>query len=141
MRVVANAHTTGIWMSAASATVLRWGPDGIAHRESIESLVPGRHRSTGHRAVAAPVEEGRRDERMRVFFALVDAAVPVCDDVLLVGDGEVVEHFAAHVRSGDASVGATRRLELVKSGPITERQLLARLRVFAGAPALRVLRD
>jgi hypothetical protein len=142
MRVVTTPHTTGIWISASSATVLRWGSGGIAHRELIESLVPGKHRATGRPPFSPHLaDEGRRDERMRVFFARLDAALPVGDDVLLVGDGEVVEHFAAHVRSGDAAVGTTRRLELVKSGPITERQLLARMRDFAGAPALRILPD
>ncbi len=142
MRVVPTPHTTGVWISASSAVVLGWSPGGIDHRNSIESLVPGRHRSTGRPPTADhPSGEGHRDERMRVFFARVDAALPARDDVLLVGDGEVVEHFADHLRSEDFVSGFTRRVELVKSGPITERQLLARIRGFAGSPALRVLPD
>jgi hypothetical protein len=142
VKVVTTAHTTGIWISAASATVLRWGPGGVAHREVIESQVPGKHRATGRPPFSShSADEGQRDERMRAFFARLDAALPRGDDVLLVGDGEVIEHFAAHVRSGDAGLGAVRRLELVKSGPITERQLLARMRVFAGVPAPRILPD
>jgi hypothetical protein len=78
---------------------------------------------------------------MRVFFAQVGAAVPAHDDVLLVGDGEVVEHFAAHVRTHDTATGAARRIELAKSGPITDRQLLARMRDFAGFPPPRTLPD
>jgi hypothetical protein len=142
MKVVTTAHTTGVWISAASATVLRWGSSGVAHREVIESMVPGKHRATGRPPFSShPADEGQRDERMRVFFSRLDAAVPAGDDLLLVGDGEVIDHFAAHVRSGDAASGATRRLELVKSGPLTERQLLARMREFAGVPAPRILPD
>jgi hypothetical protein len=142
MRVIATPQTTGVWISASSAIVLRWGPDGVAHRELIESLVPGRHRSTGRPPTADhPGGEGHRDERMRVFFARVAAAMSAEDDVLLVGDGEVVEHFAGQVRSHDLAGGITRRMELVKSGPITERQLLARMRGFAGSPAPRTLPD
>lgn len=78
---------------------------------------------------------------MRVFFARVLAAVSADDDVLLVGDGEVVEHFADEIRAGDHSRGAMRRIGIEKSGPMTERQLLARVREFAGSPAKRTLPD
>jgi hypothetical protein len=134
--------TTGVWISASSATVLRFGPGGISNREQIDSLVPGRHRSTGRPPTEDhPAGEGHRDERMRVFFAQVDAAVPPQDDLLLVGDGEVVEHFADAVRSHDQGRNATRRVVIEKSGPMTDRQLLARIRDFAGVPARRTLPD
>jgi hypothetical protein len=76
---------------------------------------------------------------MRTFFAQVAHAMPVEDDLLLVGDGEVVEHFAEQVRIDDDSHGRTRRIEVEKGGPLTERQLLARIRSFAGSPARRYL--
>lgn len=38
-----------------------------------------------------------------------------------------------------APVSITRRIELEKSGSVTERQLLARIRAFAGSPAKRHL--
>jgi hypothetical protein len=132
-------HTTGIWISADSATVLRWSPE-LTARQRIDSTVPGRHRSTG----AAPTEkhpagEGHRDEHMRTFFVQVAQALPVEDDALLIGDGEVVEHFAEQVRTDDDSHGRRRRIEVEKAGPLTERQLLARIRSFAGSPAKRHL--
>ena len=41
-----SGTTTGIWISANSATVLQWSQQGsLLHR--IVSTVPGRHRSTG----------------------------------------------------------------------------------------------
>jgi hypothetical protein len=132
-------RATGVWISAGSATVLRWSPE-LSVRHRIDSTVPGRHRSTG----SAPTErhaagEGHRDEHMRTFFAHVAHVLPVDEDLLLLGDGEVVEHFAAYVRADDENHGRARRIELEKGGPITERQLLARVRTFAGAPARRQL--
>jgi hypothetical protein len=135
-----TSRTTGVWISAASATVLRWGPDGDTDRQHVDSSVPGRHRSTGRPPTEDhPAGEGHRDEHMRAFFAQVLAAVPVADDLLLVGDGEVVEHFRHQIESQDRGHLAARRVEVDKSGPMTERQLLARIRAFAGSPARRTL--
>ncbi len=132
-------QTTGIWISAELAMVLRWSPE-LTVRHRIDSTVPGRHRSTGTPPTEKhPAGEGHRDEHMRTFFVQVAQALPVEDDVLLVGDGEVVEHFAAQVRSDDISHGRRRRIEVEKAGPLTERQLLARIRSFAGSPARRYL--
>lgn len=138
MKLVMTPRTTGVWISASSAIVLQWGPEGVAGREQIDSEVPGRHRSTGRPPTADhPAGEGHRDEHMRVFFARVAAAVSTEDDVLLVGDGEVVEHFADQLRSHDLGRATARRIDVVKSGPMTERQLTARVRAFAGSPARR----
>ncbi len=53
-----SGTTTGIWISANSATVLQWSPQGsLLHR--IVSSVPGRsplHRATTHRG--APGRRG-----------------------------------------------------------------------------------
>jgi hypothetical protein len=72
---------------------------------------------------------------MRSFFAQVNASVPLGDDLLLIGDGEVVEHFARQLQP--QAHAAARRVEVEKSGPMTEPQMLARIRAFAGAPAHR----
>jgi hypothetical protein len=129
-----------VWISAASATILRWGPDGVTIREHVDSLVPGRHRSTGRPPTEDhPAGEGHRDEHMRAFFARVGGTVPLDDDLLLVGDGEVVDHFAEQIRVRDRSREVERRMEVARSGPMTEPQLLARIRAFAGSPARRTL--
>ena len=142
MKPTATPLTTGVWISASSAIVLQWGPNGVANRAQIESLIEGRHRSTGRPPTSNhPAGEGHRDEGMRVFFARVRAAVSADDDLLLVGDGEVVDHFADQIKAHDLGRGSARRVELVKSGPLTERQLLARMREFAGSPARRTLPD
>ncbi len=133
-------RTTGVWISAASAMVLRWGPEGVTVRERFDSTVPGWHRSTGRPPTEDhPVGEGHRDEHMRVFFARVGGTVPFDDDLLLVGDGEVVEHFAHQIKGRDRSRDVDGRIEVDKSGPMTEPQLLARLRAFAGSSARRTL--
>jgi hypothetical protein len=134
-----SPSTTGVWISANSATMLRWSPERTV-RHRIASTVPGRHRSTGRPPTEEhPGGEGHRDEHMRTFLDHVAHAVSVDDDLLLVGDGEVVEHFADHIRTDDANHGRERRIQVEKSGPITERQLLAGIRTFAGSPAKRYL--
>ena len=130
---------TGVWISASSATVLCWSPE-LTVRHRIDSTVPGRHRSTGPPPTEKhPAGEGHRDEHMRSFFVQVAQALPVDDDLLLVGDGEVVGHFAEQVRAHDKSHGRTRRVEVEKGGSLTERQLLARIRATAGSEAQRQL--
>lgn len=142
MKVTRTQRTTGVLISAASATILRWGPEGVTIREHIDSTVRGRHRSTGRPPTEDhPAGEGHRDEHMRAFFARISVLVPIDDDLLLVGDGEVVDHLAREVLAHDHSRGASRRVTVEKSGAMTEPQLLARIRAFAGSPARRNLPD
>ena len=61
----------------------------------------------------------------RTFFDQVPHALPGDDDLLLVGAGEVVEHFADHVRTDDENHGRKRRIEVEKSGSVTERKCSA----------------
>lgn len=133
-----SPRTTGVWISADSAMVLRWSPE-VTVRHRIDSTVAGRHRSTGRPPVERQGDEGHRDEHMRAFFDQIARVLAVEDDLLLIGDGEVVEHFAGRVRDDDENHGRRRRIEVEKSGPVSERQLLARIRDFAGSPAKRQL--
>ena len=136
--IVTGHHATGTWITAHSATILCWSPE-VTARHRIDSTVPDRHRSTGRAPTDRGGDDGRRDEHMRAFFDDVARALPADDDLLLVGDGEVVEHFAEQIRADDRSRGRTRQIEVEKGGPPTERQLLARTRTFAGSPAKRQL--
>jgi hypothetical protein len=102
--------------------------------------VPARHRSTGWPPTENhPAGEGHRDEHMRTFFAQVAHVLPADDDLLLIGDGEVVEHFAEQVRADDQGHGRQRRIEVEKRDELTERQLRASIRTFAGPRARRRL--
>jgi hypothetical protein len=134
-----NPHATGVWISAGSASVLCWTAD-LTTRLRIDSTVPGRHRSTGR----APTESqaaavGHHDEHLRSFFVEVAKALPDDDDLLLLGDGEVVGHFAQRIREDDEGHGRKRRIEVQKSDPLTAAQLRARTRAFAGSPPRRQL--
>jgi hypothetical protein len=136
---ISATYTTGVWISADSATILRWSPQ-VRVRHRIVSTVLGHHRSTGRPPTEPhPAAEGHRREHMRTFFNEVARVVPGDDDLLLVGDGEVVDHFADDVRAQDERHGHQRRIVVEKSGPLTDRQLLARIRAFAGSPARRTL--
>ena len=134
---MSSGRATGIWISANSASVLCWnGGVSVLHR--VVSSVPGRHRSTGRPPTQAqPAAEGHRDEHMRSYFAEVARVVPDEDDLLLIGDGEVVDHFADHMRTLDSRYGRSRRLVVQQGGPLTDPQLLASVRAFVGLPARR----
>jgi hypothetical protein len=135
-----DPHATAVWLSAASASVLVW-TDSAARQLNIESSVPGRHRSTGHAPTAhRPAGEGHQDEHMRAYFAEIARVLPADDDLLLLGDGEVVGHFAQKVRADDAAHGRRRRVEVERSAPLTDGQLRAKTQAFAGLPAKRGMR-
>ena len=135
-----TARVTGVWVSAASASVVRWGPDeGTLLDERIESDVPSHHRSTGRPPTAnRPAREGNREEHLRAFFVKIMALIPAGDDLLLIGDGEVVEHLATKMRA-QHSGHDHRFIEVERSAPMTGPQMLARVRAFAGRPAGRGL--
>ena len=135
---MAGPRTTGVFISANAATMVRWSPE-LTVRHRVDSAIPGRHRSTGRPPTEDHGGAGRRDEHMRSFFEQVDRSISPEDDLLLVGDGEVVEHFADHLRAEDAKHGHRRRMTVETSGPLTQRQLVARIRAFAGSPAKRLL--
>lgn len=134
---MAAEQATGVWITAESAQIVRWSP-GTVLRHRIESAVPGRHRSTGGPPSGDQASGGGHDdEHLRAFFAQIIHVLSVEDALLLIGDGEVVGHFATFVRADDARHGRSRRVEVLRSGPLTERQLIARVRAFAGSPVRR----
>jgi len=52
--------------------------------------------------------------------------LPADDDLLLIGDREVVEHFAEQVRADDQSRGRTRRIDVEKGCPLSSGSLEGR---------------
>ncbi|MDA8202440.1 MAG: hypothetical protein M0Z49_06740 [Chloroflexi bacterium] len=141
-----SARATAVWIDSSSATIVRWGGDESGPVR-LESDVPSHHRSTGHLAApggerhggTGPRSAGERHrlEHLRAFLALVRAALPG-DDLLLMGDGIVVQRLAASVRGDDAAHGVQRRIELRRCGPLTVAQQRAALREFVGEPPRRV---
>ena len=130
----------GVWICAAKATVILWNPPGEPLVHHLESSVPPHHRSTGFAPTQKhPAGEGRRDEHLRLFFTQVEALLPPTAALLLLGDGEVVEHLGHQLVAADLHHGRHRRLEVEKTVPLSDRQLIARLRLFAGLLPARQL--
>jgi hypothetical protein len=59
------------------------------------------------------------------------------DDLLIMGPGVVHERLARRVRASDRDHGRTRIVSCRTAAPATDRQLIARLRLFAGAAPRR----
>jgi antitoxin (DNA-binding transcriptional repressor) of toxin-antitoxin stability system len=134
---------TLIWIDAERAIVCRW--DGEATGvETVESDVPSHRRSTGHVRHVAGMRHGgggaaqdagepHRLEHLRGFLADVARAVPPGDPLEIMGPGTVHERLVALLAGDDREHGRVREIRSTHSGPLTERQLCARVREFAGA--------
>ena len=142
---MASASAAAVWIDARSATILTWGPRSTAPLH-LDSEVPAHSRSTGQVSTRGgerhggtgprSAGEGHRLDHLRAFLAEVRHLLPD-DDLLLIGDGVVVERLAAVLRGDDAEHGRRRRIEVRRHAPLTEAQLLAELRDFAGSPPRR----
>lgn len=146
---VSEGAVTLLWVNADEAVAWRWqeGHEQLLGR--MESEVPTHHRSMGHVRRASgdrhggsgprSAQEGHRLEHLRAFLAEVRAALPPDDDLLLLGDGTVVDQLGARIREEDTHHRRTRTVEVHHAERMTDRQLIARLRGFAGDPPRRVL--
>jgi len=103
---------------------IRWSPAGIAP--------PGVHRPRTTRKRGSP-----RRAHAGVLRSSQRHGAGSTTTFCSFGDGEVVDHFAQQIRVRDRSRDVDRRIEIDKSGPMTEPQLLARIRAFAGSSARR----
>jgi len=111
-RPMTTPRTTGVWISAASATILRWGPDGVTIRERLDSQVPARHRSTGRPPTEDhPAGEGHRDEHMRAFFAQVTSPCPsrmTCCSWVTARSSSILSTRSTSTTAAAAQSGASR---------------------------------
>jgi hypothetical protein len=138
---------TLVWIDSDRAIVGHCsGHETDTLTEVLVSDVPAHHRSTGHirhdperhggGGVAADLIERTREEHLRRFVNQV--AERIADEpVEIVGPGTVREHLARRLRERDVARSLARPIATVASGPLTERQFLARLRLLAGRPAPR----
>lgn len=135
-----------VWIDADEAIVARW--DGQAHLTRIVSDVPSRHRSTGHLrhdprfhpgggGPATDRIERDRLEHLREYLERVASLVPPDESVHVTGPGPVKDELARMLRVEDRHHGRERCVETSASAPLTDRQLVARLRELAGAPSPR----
>lgn len=141
------------WLDAEEAIILRWpgigGPPGDPVPERLSSDVPSRRRPTGHvrhdprmrpggGGIADDRLEHRRDQLLEAFLRGVAARIPPGDHVVLLGPGTVRERLAAELRAGDSRAQRARPIDSRPAGRMTERQLVAWLRMSAGiAPERR----
>jgi hypothetical protein len=125
-----EAWTTGVWIDLTSSVIVRWSPRATV-RHHLYAEVPVRRR-VGARLLAP--EPSEADQHRRAFIAQVMHTLPGEDDLLLTGDPAIVEAIASLIRANDATAGRSRRVEVQFGGPLSERQLINRIRAFAGAP-------
>lgn len=135
-----------VWIDAREALIGRW-LDGQAHLERIKSDVPDHRSSSGHLrhdfmmhggGGPATAGEPKRQEHLRQFVDEVAGRLATDDDLLIVGPGTVREQLERRVHEWDEHHRRSRAISSEASARVTERQLLARLRHFAGADLQRV---
>lgn len=138
--------STLVWIDAREAVIVQWSNDA-AQVERLRSDVPAHHHGTGHVRYDPAVRHGggrpqtagepHRLEHLRRFVERVADRIATDDDLLIMGPGVVHERLARLVRESDRDHARARTVSCRTSGPATDRQLIARLRLFAGAAPRR----
>ena len=135
-----------VWIDCDEATLARW--DGESRIERVVSEVPARHESTGHVRFDPYVRHGgggaaqdkiERDRagHLRAYLTEVAKLIGPDEDVEILGPGSVREELARLLRDADLEHGRRRVVVTAPSPPLTDRQLIARLRDRMGEPAPR----
>jgi hypothetical protein len=137
---------TIVWIDARQAVIAQWH-DGEARLERIDSDVPAHHRATGHVRHDAAVRPGggapkaagepHRLEHLAQFIDAVASRLPDDDDLLVLGPGTVHERLEHEIGERDRHHGHGRLVTCEAAPPLTDRQLVARLRHEAGSDARR----
>jgi hypothetical protein len=131
-----------VWIDSREAVIVRW-LDDRATVEHLASDVPAHHRATGHVRHAPAFRHGggsapqtagepRRLEHLERFMAQVGDRISPDDELLILGAGTVRERLQRHVVDDDERHGRTRSVSTEPSSPLTDRQLIARVRHLAG---------
>jgi hypothetical protein len=135
-----------IWVDGRKAVVGHWV--GYPIVAAFAADIPARHRSTGHIRHDPAVRHGgggvpddriarERAGHVARYLDRVAGAVPTTGPVVVLGPGELGEMLGARLRTADRRAHRERPVDVEPSGPLTERQLVARLRVLGGAPPKR----
>lgn len=142
----ATQATLIVWIDADQAVLARW--DGESRIERIASDVPAHHESTGHVRFDPSVRHGgggaaqdkiERDRagHLRAYLTDVAKMIGPYENVEILGPGTVREELARLLRGDDLEHGRHRVVDTAASPPLTDRQLIARLRDRMGEPAPR----
>jgi hypothetical protein len=138
---------TVIWIDAAEAVIVRLRGDQT-RLERVESEVPAHHRATGHVGHDPAIRHGgggspqtagepHRLEHLKRFVVDIANRLPVGDDLLILGPGVVHERLERRISASDRRHRVHRDIACEASPPLTDRQLIARGRQFAGAEPRR----
>jgi hypothetical protein len=137
---------TLVWIDAREAVIVRLHSDR-AHVERVESDVPAHHRATGHVRHDPTVRHGgggpqsagepHRIEHLNRFVRDIANRLVAGDGLLILGPGTVRERLARKLSERVGLNGRIRDIACEASPPLTDRQLITRLRRFAGAEPRR----
>lgn len=138
---------TIVWIDARQAVIVCWR-DADAHLERVDSDVPAHHRATGHvrhdpgvRLGGGPPRAAGEPHRLEHLDHFVDDVADRLrddDDLLILGPGTVRERLEREVSERDRRHGHDRWVTCEAAPPLTDRQLIARLRHLAGSDAPRM---
>jgi hypothetical protein len=139
--------STLVWIDSRQALIVRWA-DGVAGLARTESDVPPHHKATGHvrhdpllrhggGGVPQTAGEPHRLEHLNRFVAQIANQLPPGGDLLILGPGTAHERLERLIAQRNAHNLRQRRVVCESSPPLTERQLVARLRAFAGVETRR----
>ncbi len=146
--VAANTRSgTLVWIDASEAVIVRVEGDRV-RLVRVESEVPARHRATGHVRHDPGIRHGgggssqtagepHRLEHLRQFVEHIVNRLPPGDDLLILGPGTVHERLARRLTESDKHHGRQRDIACEASPPLTDGQLVARLRRFSGVEPRR----
>ncbi|MEO8245803.1 MAG: hypothetical protein ABI622_01665 [Chloroflexota bacterium] len=136
-----------VWIDFDHATILRWSA-GAVLRERIASNVPARERSTAHIRHDPRVRHGgsgrgqddeqqRRNQHLRAFLAGVADRLSDDTGLEIIGTGTAGQRLATLLRRRRAGRPDAGEISVVRSEPLTARQLAVRLRQHLGLAARR----
>jgi hypothetical protein len=142
-----HPSSTLVWIDAREAVIIRLHGER-AHIERVESEVPAHHRATGHVRHNPAVRHGgggspqsagepHRIEHLNQFVRDIANVLAAGDDLLILGPGTVHERLARQLAEDEGRHGHMRHIACEASPPLTDRQLVARLRQFAGVEPRR----
>ena len=139
--------STLVWIDAKGAIIVRLQGDR-ARTERVASEVPPHHRATGHVRHEPAIRHGgggnpqtagepHRLEHLKRFVVDVANRLSQEDDLVILGPGTVHERLVRHLAESDGDHGPHRRMAGEVSPRLTDGQLVARLRRFAGVEPRR----
>ena len=138
-----------VWIDARRAAIARWdGEHGTV--EHLASDVPVHHASMGHVRRSPMIRQGGgqsqtaeaddRLEHLEHFIGQVAERLEADARLVVIGPGTVREHLERRLRDADTTHHRDRLAGGGPAGPLTDRQLVARLREIVGDVPPRVVK-